>query len=169
MCRVFSCVVGRGCLLNAGGCEGTQNAGGCKGVQRTGACNGVQSAAERSYPMSVVRGRSQDNPVPEGRWQRGVTPCLRSGAAAESARLQRCRNSQEELPHVRGQGQRPIVAGCDGAGTAERSYPASEVRGDGREEPPCAQGQGRRPGETTTLPRSGGCLGAGGPRGAIPR
>ena len=51
---------------------------------------------------------------------------------------------QEELPHVRGQGQRPRVPGCDGAGTpekshasprsgatAERSYPASKVRGDG--------------------------------------
>ena len=29
----------------------------------------------------------------------------------------------EELPHVRGQGQRPRVPGCDGAGMAERSYP----------------------------------------------
>ena len=49
---------------------------------------------------------------------RGVTPRPRSGAAAESARLQRCRNGrevlpksevrgsgQEELHHVRGQGQ----------------------------------------------------------------
>ena len=29
---------------------------------------------------------------------------------------------------------------CDGAGTAERSYPASEVRGGGREELPNVQG-----------------------------
>ena len=34
-----------------------------------------------------------------------------------------------ELPHVQGQGQRPRVPGCEGAGTAERSYPASEVGG----------------------------------------
>ena len=55
--------------------------------------------------------------MPEGRRPRGVTPHQRSGAAAESA-------------------------GCDGAGTAERSCPASKVRG-GREEPPHAQGKGR--------------------------
>ena len=41
-----------------------------------------------------------------------------------------------ELPHVRGQGQQPRVPGCDGPGTAERSYPVSEVRGDGQEEIP---------------------------------
>ena len=49
---------------------------------------------------------------------------------------------QEELPHVRDQGQRPTVPGCDGAGTAERSYPASEVSG-GQEETPRVRGQGR--------------------------
>ena len=82
---------------------------------------------------------------------------------------------QEELPHVRGQGQRPRIPDCDGAGTAERrypasearggderSYPTSEVRGGGREEIPHApkpeakgsggeeqphdRGQGRWPG-----------------------
>ena len=36
---------------------------------------------------------------------------------------------QEKLPHIQGQGQRLRMAGCDGAGTAERSYPTSEVRG----------------------------------------
>ena len=44
------------------------------------------------------------------------------------------RKGQKELPHVQGKGQRPRVPGCDGAGTAERSYPVSEVRGGGREE-----------------------------------
>ena len=51
----------------------------------------------------------------------------------------------EELPHVRGQGQRPRVPGCDSTGTprgatplprsvgAGRKHPASEVRG-GQEE-----------------------------------
>ena len=37
--------------------------------------------------------------------------------------------SQEELPHIRGQGQRPRVPDCDGAGTVKRSYPTSEVGG----------------------------------------
>ena len=60
----------------------------------------------------------------------------------------------EELPHVRGQGQRPRVPGFDGAGTVERSYPASEVRGSGREELHCVQGQGR-PEEATSHLRPG--------------
>ena len=37
-------------------------------------------------------------------------------------------SGQEELLHVRGQGQWQRVPGCDGTGTAERSYPASEAR-----------------------------------------
>ena len=47
---------------------------------------------------------------------------------------------QEELPHVRGQRQPPRVPDCDSAGTAERSYPASEVRGGSWEEQPQVQG-----------------------------
>ena len=75
---------------------------------------------------------------------------------------------------------------CDGAhSTAERSHPAFEVRGSSREELPHARGQGRWPNSREELPhargqgrwpggaipppRSGGCVGAGGPRGAIPR
>ena len=57
--------------------------------------------------MSEVRGRSWEDPMPEGRQPRGIT-------------------------HVRGQGQRPRVPDCDGIGTAERSYPTSEVRGGSR-------------------------------------
>ena len=64
------------------------------------------------------------------------TPCPKGG-------------SQEKLPHVRGQGQWPRVPGCDGAGTAERSHPANKARVGGREEPPRARGQGRRPGRST--------------------
>ena len=45
--------------------------------------------------------------MPEGQQPRGVTPRPRSGAAAESARLRQRRNNREELPYVRGQGQRP--------------------------------------------------------------
>ena len=51
-------------------------------------------------------------------------------------------SGQEELPHVRGQGQWPRVPGCDCAGMAERSYP---VQGRG----------GGRPGGATPRLRSG--------------
>ena len=54
--------------------------------------------AERSYPTSEVRGRSQEDPMPEGQWPRGVTPRPRSGAAAESARLRQRRSSRESYP-----------------------------------------------------------------------
>ena len=72
---------------------------------------GALSAAKRSYPISKVRGRSQEDLMPKGWRPRGVTPGPRSGAAAESARLGRRRNSREELPK-------------------------SEVMGSGREEQP---------------------------------
>ena len=67
----------------------------------------------------------------------------------------------------RGQGQRRRVPGCDGAGTAERSYPsprsvaaagrsypAAEVRG-GWEETPRVGRQGQRPSGATPCPRPG--------------
>ena len=44
------------------------------------------------------------------------------------------------VTHVKGQGQRPRVPGCDGAGTPDRSYPAPEARGSGWEEQPHVQG-----------------------------
>ena len=50
--------------------------------------------------MAKVRGRSWEDPMPEGRRPRGVIPRPRSQAAAESARLRWRRNSREELPHV---------------------------------------------------------------------
>jgi len=99
---------------------------------RRAAATRALSVADRSYPTSEVRGRSQEDPMPEGRWPRGVTPHPRSR-------------------------QRPRVPGCNGAGTAEksytsprsgaaarRSYPTSEVRGVGQEDQPHARGQGRR-------------------------
>ena len=73
---------------------------------------------------------------------------------------------QEELPHVRGQGQKPGGPHARGA-AAKRSYPTTEVRGSGRE---CQAATAQeRPGGATPGPRIGGCAGAGGPRGAIPR
>ena len=74
---------------------------------------------------------------------RGATPRLRSGAEAWRTPCPRG-GGQEELSHIRGQGPLQRVPGCDGAGTAERSYPASEVRGGGLEELPHVGGQGRR-------------------------
>ena len=42
----------------------------------------AHSAAERSCPTSEVRGRSWEDPIPEGLWPRGVTPRPRPGMAA---------------------------------------------------------------------------------------
>ena len=100
------------------------------GAQSTGSCDEAQSAAERKYPTSEIGGRNREDPMPEARRPRGVTPCPRSGAVAESARLRRCRNGREELPRIRGRG----------GGAAERSYPESEIRSGGREDQPHVQG-----------------------------
>ena len=51
---------------------------------------------------------------------------------------------------------------------SQRSYRASGANGS-REEAPRARGQGWRLGGATPCPVSSGCVGAGGPRGAIPR
>ena len=47
---------------------------------------------------------------------------------------------QEELPHVRGQGQWLRVPGCNITGMVKRSYPTSEAMGGGWEELPCIRG-----------------------------
>ena len=63
-------------------------------------------------------------------WPRGATPRPRSGTATKSTRLQLRRSSREELPHTRGQGQRPRQATpCQRSGAAaERSNPMSKER-----------------------------------------
>ena len=75
------------------------------------------SAAARSYPTSEIRGRSREDPMPEGQRPRGVTPRPRSGAAATRT------NPTPPHPHARGQGRqpggptpRPRSGGCAGAG-----------------------------------------------------
>ena len=50
---------------------------------------------------------------------------------------------------------------------AERSYCTPEVRGGSQDELPDTHGQGPRLRGATPCPRSSGCAGAGGPRGAI--
>ena len=74
----------------------------------------------------------------------GATLRPRSGDATESARLQRHKSGQEELPKVRGLGQRP---------RRDTTRPRS--------------GEVAR--EATPHPRSSSCAGKGGPRGATPR
>ena len=82
-----------------------------------------------------------------------VTGALSTAEVGAEARSTPCPKGggQEELPHVRGQRQQPRVPDCDGTGMAERSYPASEVRGRSREDP---MPEGRRPRGVTPRPRS---------------
>ena len=100
-------------------------------------CDWHTKHSREELPTSKVRGRSWEDPMPEGRRPRGVTPRLRSGAAAERRYpANEVRGSgREELPHV----------------------PTPEVKGCSREELPYARGQGRRPGGPTPRPRSSGC------------
>ena len=95
------------------------------------AATGALSMGKRSYPTSEVRGRNWENPMPKGQRPRGVTPHPRSGAAAESARLQRRRNSWEELPKSKARG----------GGREELPHaPMPETRGGGLEDQPHVQG-----------------------------
>ena len=85
-----------------------------------GGCDGrAKSVAERSYPTSEVRGRSREDPMPKGRRPRGVTARPRSGqrprvldcdgavTAERSCPTSEVRGGgREEIPSVRGQGQR---------------------------------------------------------------
>ena len=125
---------------------------------------GKLGAAERSYPTSEVRCRSREDPMPKGRQPRGVTPCPRWGAAAESARLRRRVRGQgprwEESPRIWGQGQRP-------GGATPR--PNAGIQGRQPGGATHAWGQGQWPGGPTPRPGSRGFAGTGGPRGAIPR
>ena len=94
--------------------------------------------------MAKVRGRSWEDPMPEGRRPRGVTPCPMSGAAAQSTRLRWRRNGREELPRVRGQGRQreelPRVRGQGWRPGGATPRPKPEARGGGREDQPQVQG-----------------------------
>ena len=58
---------------------------------------------------------------------RGATPRPRSGAVAKSTRLRQCRNAERSYPASKVRG------------AAERSYPMSGIRGGGREEIPTSK------------------------------
>ena len=101
--------------------------------------------------MSEVRGRRWEDPMPEGQWPRAVTPCPRSGAVAESKRLQRRRNGQKELAGIRGRGwgggqeeiPHALKPEARGGGQEELPHtPTPEARGGSREEQPHVRGQG---------------------------
>ena len=114
-------------------------------------------------------------------WLRGATPCLRSEAEARRTPCQRG-GGQEELPHIRGQEQRPkgathrprSGAAAESARlrqcrSSQEELLQSKLRGGGQEELTPARGQGWWLRGATPCPRSSGCTGAGGPRRAFPR
>ena len=67
-----------------------------------------------------------------------LTYILCTLSAGGCDQLTKC--GQEELPHIRGQGQRPRLPDCEGTGMAKRSNPVPEARSGGQEEPPHVQG-----------------------------
>ena len=95
---------------------------------------------------SEVRGRSREDPMPEGRRPRGVTPRPRSGAATESTRLRRHRNGREELPRVLGRGgrSRGDTQSLRSGAAAGRSYPTPKARGGNERSDPEPWLRGRR-------------------------
>ena len=137
------------------------------------AATGTLSAAERSYPTSEVRGRSREDPLPQGRRPRGVIPRPRSGAAAESARLRQRRNGGEELPCVRGQGGwLRGTTPCRRSGAAVRGvipHPRSGVAAKRSYPTPPRWRPGAAAGTTNPASKDRGYTDVGGPRGAVPR
>ena len=93
--------------------------------------------------MAEVRGRSQEDPMPEGQSPRGVTTM---SEVRGSSRECQAATAQEQ---PRGATPRPRSGAAAG-----KSYPTSKVRGGSREELPHVRGQGRRPRGATTCPRS---------------
>ena len=93
------------------------------------------SMAERSYPTSKVRGRSQEEPMPEGWRPRGATPRPRSGAAAErSYPPPEVRGGSRECQTATVQEQPRGATPCPRSGAAARkSYHTPEV-GEAAEE-----------------------------------
>ena len=94
--------------------------------------------AERSYPSPKVRGSDRECHAATAQEQlRGATPHPRSGAAETSYHTPEVRGGgQEELPHTRGQGNRPRGAtphprssGCMGKGGPRGATPHSRSGG----------------------------------------
>ena len=103
--------------------------------------------AERSYPVSEVRGGSQEElPSVRGQWQLGGATLLpRSGEAAKrSYPASEVRGSQEETPQVQGQGQPGEATWHQRPGAVTlRSHPEPEARGSSWVEPPTPKARAR--------------------------
>ena len=69
-------------------------------------------------------------------------------------------SSREELPHVRGQGQRPRVPGCNSTEAAKMSYPTSKVKDDSWKELPHAPKPEARGGGREDQPHVQGAVAA---------
>ena len=128
--------------------------------------------------MSEVRGSSRECQAAMAQeWPRGATLRPRSGGTAKrSYPACEVRGGWEELPHApspspgAATGRSNLTPEPRGGSREELpNAPMPKARGSGWEELPYARGQGQRPGGPTPRPGSGGCAGAGGPRGAIPR
>ena len=116
---------------------------------------GALSVAERSYPTSEVRGSGLECQAATAQERlRAATLCPRSGVAA---------GRSYPASEVGAAGRRHPASEVRAA--AEKSYRASKVGAAGRSHPRPRPG----PAAGRSIPRSGGCAGTGGPRGAIPR
>ena len=92
--------------------------------------------------MSEVRGRSQEDPTPEGQRPRGATPRPRSGLVAErSYPVSEVSGGREETSRVRGQ-----------VGGQEELH---HVQGQWRPGGDTPRPRSGRPGEATSCPRPG--------------
>ena len=128
------------------------------GRLRPGALSEVRGGGPRGAtprPRSVVAGRRHPASEVRGAGKRHPASEVREG-------------SREEVPCVRGQGQRPGEAtSCRRPGAvALRNHPTLEARGCSREETPWAGGQGWWQGGATL--GAVASKGPGEPRGAIP-
>ena len=100
------------------------------------AATGALSTAERSYPMSEVRFRSQEDPMPEGRAAKRSYPTSEvrgSGCEYQTVTVQERPRGATRRPRSGRPAKRRHPA-SEVRGRDERSYPVSEVRGSGREE-----------------------------------
>ena len=86
--------------------------------------------------MSEVRGRSREDPMPEGQGPRGITPRPRSGAAAE----RRYPTHPRQRPGAAAARSYPTPPHRRPGAEARRNNPRPEARGCGREDQPHVQG-----------------------------
>ena len=135
-------------------------------------CNKIPLSAG-GCDRRAKRSREEPPHVRGEGWKLGG-PHARRAAAKRSYPTSEVRGSSEEYQTVTAQEPPRGATPRPRSGAAARSsYPASEVRGGGQEELPHVPTSprlrpGRRPGGPTPRPGSSGCVGTGGPTGAIP-